>query len=512
MITEGASITKPLAVRTHTVIIGSGAGGAVVAKHLAEAGNDTIVLEEGGRFTASDFSQRDDQMYPLLYRSGGTQLTEDGLINVLQGSCYGGSTVINMADCVPSPPEVLAHWQQRFGLAEITEEALAPSVERVLRELEVERIEDDEVNPNNRMVLEGAKRLGYRAGTFLDNRTDCVGSGYCLVGCSYDAKIGTHLSYLPAAVKAGAQVYTDCRAERIEKLANGRLRVRGTVVERFGRVPRLPFTIEAERVVLAAGAVHSPAILKNSGLDRALPELGRNVSLQPQTIVSGIFDDATKVVAWRGVPQSVFCSEFDDNRPEHGMGGFRLEGVFGSLGHLATALPGFGHAHKELMAKAAHIAGGLLLTPDRPSGEMNWSFDPKLGFRPRIRYRMSREWLARMRRGLAMAAKVYFAAGARRVLFPSEIFPPLESADEIDRVADFPVRSGVTRFISAHVQGTCRMSLDARRGVVDQDHRVHGEPRIYVVDASVMPTTASTHTMIPIMAMADRAAHRMLGS
>jgi choline dehydrogenase-like flavoprotein len=123
---------------------------------------------------------------------------------------------------------------------------------------------------------------------------------------------------------------------------------------------------------------------------------------------------------------------------------------------------------------------------------------------------MQHEWKARLRRGMRQAAEIYLAAGAQSVGFGSEIFPPLRSAEDLDRIDRFPIRTGVTRFISAHVQGSCRLSLDARSGVVDQDHRVHGFRNLYVVDASVMPTTASTHTMIPVMTLADRAAHGML--
>jgi len=141
---------------------------------------------------------------------------------------------------------------------------------------------------------------------------------------------------------------------------------------------------------------------------------------------------------------------------------------------------------------------------------MTWSERGPRGIAARIDYRMQDEWKARLRRGMRQAAEIYFAAGAERVAFASEIFPELRGAGDLDRIDEFTVRTGVTRFISAHVQGSCRMSLDAGSGVVDQDHRVHGLRNVFVVDASVMPTTASTHTMIPVMTLADRAAHAML--
>jgi choline dehydrogenase-like flavoprotein len=507
-VVEGHEITRPLERRTHTLVVGSGAGGAVVAQALAAGGVEVTVLEEGGRFGARDFSQREDEMFPALYRAGAGQFTADGLINVLQGSCLGGGTLINMADCVPSPPEVFAHWQRLLGLDEIDERSLEPSLRRVSRRLQVNRIRSSQVNGNNRKILTGARRLGLAAGTFDNNRVGCTGSGYCLIGCAYDAKQGAHITFLPDALDAGAEILTDCRVERLERRAGGGWIVHGEVVERGPRVARLALRIEAERVVLAAGAVHSPAILARSGLGRGLPQLGHNLTLQPQLGVVAVFPG--EVGLWRGIPQASYCNAYDDNRAEHGLGGFRLEGVQGGIANGAGMLAGFGADHKQAMTDLPRTAMGLMLVPDQPSGRITWRWRRQRGVAPKIEYWMKREWQARLRRGMRHAAELYFAAGARRVSFASEIFPPLTSPDQLDRIAEFPIAAGVTNFISAHVQGTCRMSLDARRGVVDQDHRVHGLPGLYVTDASVMPTSASTHTMIPIMAMADRAARRML--
>jgi len=510
MIVQGEQITRPLVGRTHTAVIGTGSGGGVVAALLAEAGVETTVIEEGGYFRAADFTQRYDEMYPRLYRSSGTQLSDDGMINVLQGSCFGGSTVINTSDCVPTPPEVYAHWHKLLGITEINEEALAESQARVFKTLEVNKITGDGVNENNRLIETGAAKLGHSTDTFDHNRVGCRNSGYCLIGCSYDVKQGTHLTYLPRADRAGATIYTDVRVDRLERLPLGRIRVHGSVIERGPRIARVVFQLDAERVVLAAGAVHSPAILRRSRLHRGLPQLGRNVSLQPQMLVLAGFDDSRSLIPWRGIPQAVYCADFDDNSAAHGLGGYRLEGVYGSVAHMASDLAGFGAAHKETMTEADRIGAGLVLVPDQPSGRMNWDFSPRRGFQAKIKYKTTGEWKRRLRAGLKLAAEVYFAAGARWVSFASEIFPRLESPDELGRLDSFPVKPGVTSLISAHVQGTCRMGLGPGTSVVDQQHRLHTQPNIYVVDASVMPTSSSTHTMIPVMTMADRAAHRML--
>jgi choline dehydrogenase-like flavoprotein len=508
VIVEGRSLEAPPRLRTHTAVVGSGSGGAVVARTLAEAGVAVLVLEEGGRFTAADFSQREEEMFPALYRGAAQQHTEDGLVNVLQGSCYGGSTVVNTADCVPIPAAVLAHWRRHLGV-DLDEAELEAARERVFAALRVNRIPRGQVNANNALVLEAGARIGLATGSFDHNRVGCLGSGYCLIGCAYDAKLGANLTYLPAALAAGADVYTELRAERLERRAGGGLRIHGSVLERATRRARFPFAVDAERVVLAAGAIHTPALLARSGLGRGLPALGVHLSLQPQLPVVAGFDDGRRIELWRGIPQSAFASAADDSA-EHGLGGFHVEGINGALANAASLLPGFGQAHKQRMARFAQQASALLLVPDRPSGAVRYAWRRGGEVEPRIGYRMQGEWTARLRAGMRRAAELYFAAGAARVGFPSDLFPDLEGPDELERIERFPIVPGVTRFISAHPQGTCRMGPDARGSVVDSDHRVHGFSNLYVVDASVMPTSASTHTMIPIMTLADRAARRML--
>lgn len=510
MIVEGSQISAEHHDRAHTAVIGSGAGGAVTAAILAEAGVDVMLLEEGGNNSASDFNQRHDQMYRKLYRAGGVQLTSDGLINVLQGSTLGGSTVINMSDVVPSPPEVYAHWNRILGITAINEKTLAESQARILASLETNRIGDELVNQNNRILLDAATRRGYSAGTFDHNRVHCRQAGYCLIGCTYDAKKGCHLTYVPRADRAGARIHTEVRIHRLEMYYSGTIRVVGKLIDRDTRKARFPFEVECERVVLAAGAVHTPAILYKSRLTSGLPELGRNVSLQPQMVAMAGFDSSRRLIPWRGIPQSVYIDEFDDNDAAHGLGGFRIEGVYGSVAHQASDLPGFGDEHKRRMLSADRIAAALVLVPDQPSGRMTWDFSKKHGFLPKIHYKLSEEWKARMRAGLRTAAELYFEAGAEWVAFSSSELPILRDADELDRIDSFAFTPGATNLISAHVQGTCRMGLDARTSVVDQDHRLHTIKNVYIVDASVMPTTASTHTMVPVMAMADRAAHRMV--
>lgn len=512
MIVQGHEITSPRSLSTHTVVVGSGSGGGVAAFHLAAAGVDTIVVEEGGYHVASEFNQREEDMYPMLYRSSGQQVSSDGLINVMQGSCYGGGTVINTSDCVPIPPDVLQHWRHLVGVTDWTEKSLEASYGRVNGFLNVKRNNKSLVNRNNGMLGQAADKLGWKHHVMDSNRKGCVGSSYCVVGCSYDGRLGTNLTYLPWAVEKGASVYTDVRCDRIERLPGSKYRVHCTVVQRGVRSARLPLTIECQRIVLAASSIHTPAILVRSGLNKELPQIGRNLTLQPQLGVLSFFDEGEEIIHWRGAPQSVAVDEFDDTTAAHGLGGFRMEGWGGVVGIPTVLLPGFGRDHKRFTARMRNMSITALLVPDQPSGSISYQWTDDGRVVPRIDYTMTDEWQQRFVRGMKRAGELLFTAGAREVVFANQAFPPITTPDDLGRVEQFPMEPGLASFVSAHNQGTCRMGSSKDNSVVDQNLRLHTGDNIYVMDASIMPTSASTHVMIPIMVAADFAVHRMLES
>jgi choline dehydrogenase-like flavoprotein len=152
---RGADVTGDLALRAEVCVIGSGAGGAVVAKELAEAGRDVILLEQGGHYTKEDFTQREDEMMPLLYEDMGQRATVDQSILVLQGRNVGGSTVHNLCYCFRTPEPILELWREQYGVREMSGADLRPSFERVEQMLKVKPIRPDEVNALNNKVRLG---------------------------------------------------------------------------------------------------------------------------------------------------------------------------------------------------------------------------------------------------------------------------------------------------------------------------------------------------------------------
>ncbi len=478
-----------LELSTEICVIGSGAGGGLAAGYLAEAGHEVLLVEEGAQVKAAQMTQREEQMLPLLYRDGGNQFSADGGVAVLQGRALGGSTVINMADVVPIPEGVLAHWAQTYGVDRFSPAQWGKAAAIAAQAIGANRIQAHELNRNAQLLLEGGRALGISGDAFEHNRVGCIGSGYCLIGCAYDAKKSTALTWIPRGMATGnLRVQTGARVSRLLHRGGRVHAVEGQLLEGHRVVGRL--RIKAERVVLAAGAIHSPLILQASLLGG--PMVGKNLSLQPQAPVSARFPEAVRM--FRGIPQAAYLDGLETCTPERGLGGFRIESVSATPGMAAVNGLGWGPELHERFRAYDRLAAALCLVPDAPVGEVRRS-----GFRPVIDYPLSAAWLVRLREAIATCARVYLASGAEEVYLPVAGAPGVRREEDLRALEDLPLRPSSLSLISAHPQGTCRMGQDPQTSVVDLALRVHGVDNLQVLDASVFPSTASSHTMLPVM-------------
>jgi len=471
------------------VVIGSGAGGGVVAATLAEAGHEVVLLEEGQRVGRERMTQREEQMYPLLYRDGGQQYTADGGISVLQGRVLGGSTVVNMADVVRVPEGVLDHWRDHFGLSRHSTREWMDAAEVCEAAIGANQIPDADANRNAQILLDGGRKTGRSGGLFEHNRVGCVGSGYCSIGCAYDAKRSVALTWIPRAVTAGAEVRTEHRVERLLLEGSKVTGVVGHTIEPGTNAPIEPFEVKADHVVLCAGAVHSPLLLLRSGIKG---QVGHNLSLQPQAPVTALFADEVRF--YRGIPQAAYLDDAETATAGEGLAGYRLESISSTPGMSGATLMAWGPDALDFMKRFNDVAAVLVLAPDRPGGRVV----EKGNGRPKIDYRFQAVWAEQLRQGIRAAAEVFFAAGAQTVGLPFAGVPMI-GPDDLGLLDDCRIEPNRLPLISAHVQGTCRMGPDPASSVVDLRGFVHGVDNLQVLDASLFPTTASSHTMIPVM-------------
>jgi choline dehydrogenase-like flavoprotein len=484
------------AIECDVVVVGTGAGGAVVARELAEAGHAVVLIEEGEYYTRSDFSNRTLSSQGKLYRDMGSTITLGNTgIPLPIGMNVGGSTTINSGTCYRVPDRVLAKWRDDFGLTEITPDAMAPYFERVEQVIGVGEARREHLGGAARVIARGCERLGYKHKPLRRNAPDCDGKGVCCFGCPTDAKRSTNVSYVPLALRAGAQLFTGARVERI--LAESG---RATGVEaraRGGHRARL--TVRAKRTVVACGTLYTPVLLERSGLAGSSGELGKNLSIHPAAAVLGWFDET--IAGYNAIPQGYSIEQFHDE-------GILFEGGTTPLDLAAATLPFVGRSFVELAESYDHVAMFGFMIEDTSRGRV---FSSKAG-RPIITYILNDADVARIKRGTEILARVYLAAGARKVYPMVHGFDVLQSEADLTRFRRARLSARDFDLTAYHPLGTARMGLDPARSVVGPDHRVHDVRDLYVTDGAAVPSSLAVNPQVTIMAMATRAAEKIAAS
>ncbi|HET7230330.1 MAG TPA: GMC family oxidoreductase [Longimicrobium sp.] len=506
-IIQGAALHAETRVSADVCVIGTGAGGAVMAARLAEAGMNVVILEEGGWWRGEDFTEREPEMTSALYADAGTRATDDLSVPMLQGRAVGGSTLVNWMIMLRTHDWVLDEWAAEHGTTGMSPADLAPVFDRIEAETHTRSIPDDAHNPPNRALLDGARALGWSAQAARINAKGCVRSGFCGLGCRYDAKQGTASVYVPMALRAGARLFTDVRADRIKLAEHGGRaplkRVHGTVLDRATGQPRGRMTVEAPVVVIAAGAVGTPALLQRSGMGGG--GVGRFLRLHPTTLVAGIY--GREMYGGGGIPLSSVCDQFV--RGDDGYG-FWVECPPTYPALAAASLPGFGERHRRVMRSAGGMAPFIVLVRDGADRRAsNGGVTTDRRGRIHIRYRLGPAEERTVRAGIKAAARIHFAAGAREVVTLHAAETVLRSAAEVEVIDRRPCGPNLLGVLSAHVNGTCRIGTDPRTSGCTPDGERHGVPGLYVADGSILPTAPGVNPQETIMALATVIADRI---
>ncbi len=499
---DASTWTADRVLEADVCIVGSGAGGAVAACLLQKAGLRVLVVEEGGHFSRKDFDAREDHAYPNLYQEAGGRSTKDGGIAILQGKAVGGTTVVNWTTSFRTPDDVVEHWQKHHQTAALTPSRLAPHFAEVERRLGIEEILLAVANRNNRLLYDGLRAIGIPAEVTRRNVRGCRQSGYCGMGCPYDAKQSMLVTYLPDAVEAGAEVVSRLRVERLV-VAGGRVvsaegvRLGDNGRERVGRA-----TIKARWFVSAGGAINSPALLLRSGLGGAGPGgamLGRRTFLHPVVAVAGVYKEP--VNGFFGAPQSVASRHFSNRGDKIGVF-LEAAPVHPMLRALATT--GFGAAHAELMKDTANTSAHIGLTIDGfHESETGGTVTLRESGAPVLDYVLPERVWEGLRFITKTLCQANLAAGALWVGTahdPSVVIRSAADLPALDRAPYAPLRMGV---FSAHVMGGCAMSDDPARGVVrSADLRHHAVENLHVIDGSVLPTSLGVNPQLTIYGLA----------
>ena len=479
------------------VVVGSGAGGAVIASELAEGGLDVIVLEEGGYHRSEEFTSEATAMVRKLYRDGGGQATiGTPSISFAEGRCVGGSTTINGGMCWRTPDRVLERWRSEDAVEAILPDQMERYFTRVERFVSAVPQDPGSIGRDQELLRVGAEREGWRTLPNIRNQLHCGGCNNCIFGCPTGAKRSTLVSYIPRALSFGAEVFADCHVERITMHGKHATGVSGHLVEEDGG-PGARFMVRARRVVLAAGAIQTPALLLRSAVHSPSKRIGHNLTLHPNAPVTAIFDEA--VEGWKGVHQAYQVRQFQDD-------GIIMAAVNLPPPLLAMAIDRYGRQLAEVMGHYNQIVSAGVLVEDTAAGRVRLLPNG----RPAAHYNLSAADALTLVRGTALLSELLFAAGARRVIVPFQGAPDLVGADDARRLRDSTVPAQAMNLSTVHVMGTACMGGDPTRHVCDSYGRVYDTDDLYVADASLFPSPIGINPMETIMALATRNAERIL--
>lgn len=489
----------PAKLDCDVVIVGSGAGGAVTAHTLASAGLSVIVIEEGGPANGADRPKTlEDGLFDVYRDNGITTTLGTPIISMPMGRAVGGTTVINSGTCFRTPDPVLHSWTRR-GITAVSPEDMAPLFDEVEEVIGVAPTTDDALGANGEVFRRGAAELGLSGGPIRRNARACHGHGRCAFGCPIDAKQGMAVSYLPRAVAAGARILAHCRVDTLD-IAAGRARgVRAVVHDPATGKRRATVDVSARAVVLSAGAIFTPALLARHRVAGGSGQLGRNLVIHPGAGTTARFD--TELRAWRGTMQSYYVDAKLD-------AGVLLEATFPppGIGYSAGSLPGSGLEMKRHFAEFGHMAACGSIISDSGSGRVHATKRGTL-----IRYTISPDDAAKVVEGIALACEIYLAAGASEAYPMLPGFPVVRSRSDVDALRRARIRRGDLKLSAYHPMGTARMGTSAANSVVDAWGRMHEVAGLWVLDASILPSSTAVNPQITIMAMAARGARRLAG-
>lgn len=483
-------LAEDLAVECDVVVIGTGAGGAVVGRELAEAGLAVVFVEEGQYFDRSQFTGRAFDMQQKLYRRGGTTFSIGNVgIPIPLGQTVGGTTTVNSGTCYRTPDRVLHAWQEQLGLRELGPDQLGPYFDRVEAVLGVEQAKAELMGGNGRVIARGCDALGFtRHGPLKRNAPACDGQGVCCFGCPTDAKRSTNVSYVPLALKAGAELFAGAKMTRV-------IVERGKAVGVEAKSNGHTLTVRARSVVIACGSIMTPLVLGQQGLANRSGQLGKNLSIHPACGALAEFDE--QIMPWKGIPQGYAVEELHEE-------GILYEGAMVPLEMTLTMTQLIGPELVRLAESFDHVACFGFLVSDSSRG----SVSAVMG-QPVIRYWLEDKDVAHIKRGLDVLAQIYFAAGAKKVHTPISGFDLLESPDDLAKLRRAKIHARDLDLTAYHPLGTARMGIDPAHSVVDQDHQCHDTAGLYIVDGASVPSSLGVNPQVTIMAMATRAAEKI---
>ncbi|HUE28073.1 MAG TPA: GMC family oxidoreductase N-terminal domain-containing protein, partial [Solirubrobacteraceae bacterium] len=484
---------RDTALECDVVIVGSGAGGGAAAGVLAGAGLDVIVVEAGDYYDDQDFDGSEAGALTRFYM-GAPSASHDQSVSLIAGSCLGGGTVVNYTTSFRTPDDVRAEWASH-GVSAFTSEDYTASLDAVCERLGVSQ-EYNDPSTRDQKLRDGCLALGWHIDAMPRGVRNCAQGkecGYCGMGCRVGAKQSVVKTWLADASAAGARLLIRANVERVLVEGGAARGITGRTAD--GR----PFTVRARAVVASCGALHTPALLRRSGLQN--PNIGKHLKLHPATAVFGVFDEQLK--PWEGVMQALYS---DAMRDLHDGYGLKFETAANHPHLYIQFVPWRGaREHLELMQTMSNSVPIGVLLRDRDGGEVRVGRDGQ----PVVRYKLSAFDTDHLRTGIDGAAQILEAAGARRIFSSQTKWASYDPTGDGAGRARFMAEAdaagygpGQVSLGSFHIMGSARMGGSPATSACDPTGQTWDVRDLYVMDGSSFPTASGVNPQISIQSIA----------
>jgi choline dehydrogenase-like flavoprotein len=499
---------EPVQLAADVVVVGSGSGGGVVAGELAGAGLDVVVLEAGGHHEEEDFPADELSALNELYWRGGLNLTEEGNVAMLAGATLGGGSTINWQNCVRPPQPVRENWATEHGLTGLAGEEFDRHLDAVLGRISATS-DCTDLNGVNQRLADAASALGWAWHRSVRNTDPQTYSpetaGHVGFGDRTGSKQGTLKTYLRDVADAGGKIV--CRARVVRVLVEDGHAAGVEAELLLGSGAKRPLTVRATTVVVAAGALETPAVLLRSGIGG--PAVGEHLRLHPVPMITGLYDEDLR--AWWGPPQGTIV---DEHRAAVDGHGYLVETAHIQPAITAAAIPWTsGRGHKLIMGRFSRLGTFIAVTREHGSGTV--TIDD--GGEAIVRYPLEDPIDAEVRRhAVRSLIELQVAAGASVILDTHRNLVMWRRGEDVEgfirRAQEAGSGAGGRVLFSAHQMGTARMGTVAGHSVADPEGQLHDTPGVWIGDSSAFPTAVGSNPMLTCMALARRTAHAILAA
>lgn len=498
------------------VVIGTGAGGAPVMARLAQA-DLKVVAFEAGKFWdpatefATDEREQGKLFWPYERLSAGNDPLHFGRNN--SGIGVGGST-LHYTAYTPRPQPDDFNLYTEFGVGKnwpIGYRDLEPYFDELENFLGISGPSPYPWGPERKskyplppLPLNGAAQIMQRGCAKLGIKTSpaanaavsaafyqphygwrkaCTNRGFCQAGCSTGAKASMDVTFVPLALRFGAELRTECFVTELQK---GRTDELNAVIYIQNGVE---YKQNCRYVFLCAGAVESPRLLLMNGLANSSGQVGKNFMAHVGLQLWAEFDD--HIAPFKGIPGGLISEDMHRPYDANFAGGYLIQSIgvmpvtYASQMVRATGL--WGRALREQMQSYNHVAGidihGECLPDESNRLELSDEKD-ELGLpKPRIHFSEGENEKRIAAHSEKVMLRIFEAAGAKNIFrYPR----------------------------NAHTLGTCRMGTSAGSAVVDANSRCFDISNLYICDGSVFPGSLSANPALTIMALALRTADNFI--